>query len=106
LQEDWLFFQKNLNRKETPMKFKVFFIIILSTFFLVSSFAIENTSNLSKDIPDYGDALTIGSIADASILIPMIATDVMSHEVAGRIFLGVVKYAPDLRIIGELAEKS
>jgi len=51
------------------VKIKAFLLIILSTFFLVSSFAIENTSNLSKDIPDYGDALTIGSIADASILI-------------------------------------
>ncbi|PMP67380.1 MAG: peptide-binding protein [Thermodesulfobacterium geofontis] len=89
------------------MKFKIFILILfltisLFTFSLASK--ISNFSLLEKD-PDYGDALVVGSVADASILIPMIATDVMSHEVAGHIFLGVVKYGPDLKIIGDLAEK-
>ena len=34
----------------------------------------------------------------------MIATDVISHDVADLIFLGVVKYSPDLKIVGDLAE--
>ncbi|MCD6489532.1 MAG: peptide-binding protein [Thermodesulfobacterium sp.] len=87
------------------MRIKIFLIIIFAGFFLLfSSFASEKTE-LSEEKPDYGDALIIGSIADASIFVPMIATDVMSHEVAGHIFLGVVKYAPDLKIVGELAER-
>jgi len=87
------------------VRIKIFLIIIFAGFFLLfSSFASEKTE-LSEEKPDYGDALIIGSIADASIFVPMIATDVMSHEVAGHIFLGVVKYAPDLKIVGELAER-
>ena len=65
----------------------------------------QEKAEVKKLKPDYGDALVIGSIADASILIPMIATDVMSHEVAEHIFLGVVKYGPDLKIIGDIAER-
>lgn len=85
------------------LKLLIFLAIIL---LLISSFASEKTDLfLSEEKPDYGDALVIGSIADASILIPMIATDVMSHTVAGHIFLGIVKYGPDLKIIGDLAEK-
>lgn len=53
---------------------------------------------------DYGGALVIGSIGDASILIPMLATDAASHEVAGLIFNGLVKYDKDLNLVGDLAE--
>lgn len=67
--------------------------------FLKGEFSKENSS------PDYGDALVIGTIADASILIPMIATDLTSHTISSHLFLGVVKYSPDLKIIGDLAEK-
>ncbi len=52
---------------------------------------------------DYGGALVIGSIGDASILIPMLATDATSHEVAGLIFNGLVKYDKDLNLVGDLA---
>ncbi len=55
--------------------------------------------------PAYGDTLIIGTIADASLLVPMLATDAMSHTVADKIFRGIVKYAPDLTIVGDLAEK-
>ncbi len=37
-------------------------------------------------------------------LFPMLATDAMSHIIAGEIFRGVVKYAPDMSIVGDLAE--
>ncbi len=53
---------------------------------------------------DYGDALVIGSIGDASILIPMLATDAPSHQVAGLIFNGLVKYDKDLNLVGDLAQ--
>lgn len=58
-----------------------------------------------KDEPETGDTLIVGAIADASLLVPMLATDAMSHTVARLIFRGVVEYAPDLSIVGDLAEK-
>ncbi len=54
---------------------------------------------------DYGDALIIGMIGDASILIPMLATDAPSHEVAGLIFNGLVKYDANLNLVGDLAKR-
>ncbi|MCS7199844.1 MAG: peptide-binding protein [Caldimicrobium sp.] len=66
----------------------------------------SKTLNLTEDLkPDYGDTLIIGTIADASLLIPMLATDAMSHNVARHIFRGIVEYAPDLSIVGDLAER-
>lgn len=52
----------------------------------------------------YGDTLVEGSIGEPSILLPMLAGDNASHEVAGLIFNGLVKYDTDLSIIGDLAE--
>lgn len=61
--------------------------------------------NLSiTNAQDYGDAVVVGSIGDASILIPMLATDATSHEIAGLIFNGLVKYDKDLNLVGDLAE--
>ena len=54
--------------------------------------------------PAYGDALIAGSIGEPSILIPMLAGDSASHDVAGLIFNGLIKYDTDLSIIGDLAE--
>ncbi|HSB30615.1 MAG TPA: peptide-binding protein [Candidatus Sulfobium mesophilum] len=52
----------------------------------------------------YGDALVTGTIGEPTILIPMLAGDSASHEVAGMIFNGLVKYDTDLSVIGDLAE--
>jgi peptide/nickel transport system substrate-binding protein len=54
--------------------------------------------------PAYGDTLIAGSIGEPSILIPMLAGDSASHDVAGLIFNGLVKYDTDLSVIGDLAE--
>jgi peptide/nickel transport system substrate-binding protein len=54
--------------------------------------------------PAYGDALIEGSIGEPSVLIPMLAGDNASQEIAGLVFNGLVKYDTDLRIIGDLAE--
>ncbi|MCL5024088.1 MAG: peptide-binding protein [Nitrospirae bacterium] len=55
-------------------------------------------------LPAYGDALLEGSIGEPTVLIPMLAGDSASHQVAGLIFNGLVKYDTDLSIIGDLAE--
>lgn len=54
--------------------------------------------------PAYGDILVEGSIGDASNLIPLLASDATSHEIAGLIFNGLIKYDKDIRIVGDLAE--
>jgi len=53
--------------------------------------------------PAPGDVLVISSLGDASNLIPMLASDSASHEVAGFIYNGLVKYDKDFRIVPDLA---
>ncbi len=87
------------------MKRFIGFILILLIFLGFYRISFSKRKSFHRKKPVYGDALVIGTIADASVLVPMIATDAMSHEVSSHIFLGVVKYSPDLRIVGDLAEK-
>jgi len=54
--------------------------------------------------PEFGDALIEGTIGEPSNLIPMLASDAASHNIAGLIFNGLVKYDTDLSITGDLAE--
>ncbi|MGQ9689613.1 MAG: peptide-binding protein [Desulfobaccales bacterium] len=54
--------------------------------------------------PAYGDLLIDASIGDASTLIPPLATDAASHDVAGLIYNGLLKYDGDLNLVGDLAE--
>lgn len=52
---------------------------------------------VSEDLsPAYGDALVSGSIGDASVLIPMLASDSASHAVSGLIFDGLISYDKNL----------
>lgn len=53
--------------------------------------------------PVTGGRLTEAMSGRPSVLIPMLAGDSASHEVAGQIFNGLVKYDTDLRLIGDLA---
>lgn len=46
----------------------------------------------------------MSSIGDASNLIPMLASDSASHEVASFVYNGLVKYDKDYHIIGDLAQ--
>ncbi len=75
--------------------------IAAALLWLTVAFAAETTGG---EVPSYGDALVVGSIGEPSILIPMLAGDSASHEIAGLIFNGLVKYDTDLTIIGDLAE--
>ncbi|HHO76479.1 MAG TPA: peptide-binding protein [Deltaproteobacteria bacterium] len=52
----------------------------------------------------FGDVLVDSALGDASNLIPMLASDSSSHEVAGLIFNGLVKYDKDYNIVGDLAK--
>lgn len=55
-------------------------------------------------MPVSGDVLVNSSIGDASNLIPMLASDSASHEVAGFVYNGLVKYDKDYDIVPDLAE--
>ncbi|HDH10812.1 MAG TPA: peptide-binding protein [Nitrospirae bacterium] len=54
--------------------------------------------------PAYGDAIVAALSGNPSVLIPMLAGDSASHDVAGLIFNGLVKYDTDLSVTGDLAE--
>lgn len=62
----------------------------------------DNVTKVFK--PAYGDTLVEGIIGEPSVLISMLAGDSASHAVSSLIFNGLVKYAPDLQLTGDLAE--
>jgi len=76
-------------------------LIFLAVFFLNSH---TNTLAREEEIkPSYGDAIVVSSISDARTLVPILASDSASSDVAGMIFNGLVKYDKDIRIVGDLA---
>lgn len=54
--------------------------------------------------PDHGDTIVTASIAEATTLIPIVASDSASHEICAQIYNGLIRYDKDLNIIGELAK--
>jgi len=57
-----------------------------------------------SDVPAYGDAIVEGSIGDVSGFLTAVTTDASSHEAAGYVFNGLVRYDKNLKLEGELAE--
>jgi peptide/nickel transport system substrate-binding protein len=55
--------------------------------------------------PAYGDMFVDGSIGDASVLLPVLASDSASFAVTGQVYNGLVKYDKDINLVGDLAEK-
>lgn len=55
--------------------------------------------------PAYGDMMIRGSIGDASVLLPVLATDGASFDITGMIYDGLVKYGKDIKLVPELAEE-
>ncbi|MBT0662755.1 peptide-binding protein [Geobacter pelophilus] len=54
--------------------------------------------------PAYGDSLIDSTIGEPTTLIPILASDSASHEVANLIYNGLVKYDKNLELTGDLAE--
>ncbi len=54
--------------------------------------------------PAYGDTFVLGSIGEPSNLIPILSSDSSSHDVAGYVYNGLVKYDKDLKLVGDLAQ--
>ena len=54
--------------------------------------------------PAYGDTIIMGSIGDASNLLPVLASDSASADINGLVYNGLVRYDKDLHVEGELAK--
>jgi len=82
-------------------------LMISAVFLLYAAAATGDAGSpdaVTTDAPAYGDAIVIGSIADARTLVPILASDGPSSEVCGMVFNGLVKYDKRVRIVGDLAE--
>ncbi len=64
----------------------------------------DKLNKLEAGLPAYGDILVRGDIGEASNLIPLLASDGASHNIAGMVYSGLVKYGKDMKIIGDLAQ--
>lgn len=74
---------------------------------LVALLAVSHLSvsaSHAQSEPPNGDALVVGSIGDASRLLPLLATDSASGDIVGLLFHGLLKYNEQLDIVGDLAE--
>ena len=60
---------------------------------------------VKKYEPAYGDAIRVGSIGDASTLIPMLASDSASQSIISLVYNGLVRYNKNLEVEGDLAER-
>jgi peptide/nickel transport system substrate-binding protein len=50
------------------------------------------------------NAITIGSLADAKRLLPLLASDSASGDISGWVFNGLTKYDKNIKVTGDLAE--
>ena len=71
-------------------------IPLLAVFFLLASGTVLAA--------DYGDAIIVASLGDASTLVPILASDSASAEICGLVFNGLVRYDKNLNLEGDLAE--
>jgi peptide/nickel transport system substrate-binding protein len=85
-----------------PLKHIAAFLFILT---LTSCSAAEKNIDYSQDgVPAFGDTIVTASIADATTLIPIVASDSASHEICALIYNGLIRYGKDLDIEGDLAK--
>jgi peptide/nickel transport system substrate-binding protein len=85
----------------------VFLLLALAVFLLASCDSGTDRKPVpsrGESKPAYGDTLVEGTIGEPSNLIPILATDSASFDVAGFVYNGLVKYDKDLNLTGDLAE--
>jgi peptide/nickel transport system substrate-binding protein len=88
-----------------PYIFIAFTVLILLSLYLTGCKKTDDSEGNKSDTgPAYGDIIVEGSIGDASNLIPILSSDSTSHEIAGLVYNGLVKYDKNLNIVGDLAE--
>ena len=90
-------------RRTVPNFFIPFALICLVVVSCNREDATYSSGTATAGVPAYGDIMVEGSIGEASNLIPLLSSDSTSHEIAGLIYNGLVKYDKDLNIVGDLA---
>lgn len=91
-----------MRRLRLPLQL-VRFTVVLS---LLMGCRAEELSPASTDaaVPAYGDTLIMGTIGDASNLLPPLASDASSTAITSLVYNGLVRYDKDLQIEGDLAQ--
>lgn len=91
-----------MRRLRLPLQL-VRFTVVLS---LLMGCRAEELSPASTDaaVPAYGDTLIMGTIGDASNLLPPLAADASSTAITSLVYNGLVRYDKDLQIEGDLAQ--
>ncbi len=86
------------------MWFKILVLLALVVFTTACREPESVLSTAENTEPAYGDTLIMGSIGDASTLLPVLASDSASSDISGLVYNGLVRYDKDLQIEGDLAE--
>lgn len=55
--------------------------------------------------PVTGGSWIVGSIGDASSLLPLIAADSASNDIVGKVYCSLLRYGPNYEILGDLADR-
>jgi peptide/nickel transport system substrate-binding protein len=79
--------------RNVPFRFVLIFTIVLLSFSCIREPEIKRP-----------DSITIGSLADAKRLLPLLASDSASGDISGWIFNGLTKYDKNIKVTGDLAE--
>jgi len=77
-------------------------IIRLSAVLMAAFLAATPTAKAASPVP--GGSIVVGTIGEATSLIPMITSDSASSEIQGFIYNGLVKYDKNINLVGDLAE--
>ncbi len=90
---------------------KIFFVLLLGSIFFLCTLSqgqAQETTALQGAVlekPIKGGRYVTGSIGEPSNLIPYISTDSASHEVAGMLYVGLLRYDKNLRVETYAAEE-
>lgn len=86
----------------------IFWLVLLFSCFISSCNSSEVPAVAPVRTPGVvatGDALVVGTIGEPSNLLPLLASDSSSHDVASQIYNGLLRYDRNLRLEGDLAER-
>jgi len=64
---------------------------------------VENVNKKGAAVSVTGGSWIVGSIGDASTLLPVLATDSASQDIVGLVYCRLLKYGPNYEIIGDVA---
>ncbi|RMF15432.1 MAG: peptide-binding protein [Candidatus Dadabacteria bacterium] len=85
--------------------------ILLMAILAIGASGCDRTPTASKQEkgdasgPVTGGTWIVGSIGDASTLLPLLATDSASQDIIGLVFCSLLRYGPDYEVLGDAAER-